>query len=182
MAPSADPREARVAGSRHPGGCSLVPNLRLSGPPPSRLITATRQLVQAVCAEVLGDLDTGYQVAMAAHELMENLAQHSCGGDMEFEVSLRHGEKQDYICIRTRNRATAQKLADLNDTLNTVEAAADPFETYVQFLHRSSARAGGSGLGFARMRAEGDMTLNHVICGDQVTVFAELPVQSRRTA
>ncbi len=156
--------------------------MRLSRPPPVRLVAATRRLVQAVCDEVLADPDTGCQVAMAAHELLENLAKHASSGAMEFEVTLVRRDGQDYVRIRTRNRATPTQLSDLSATLRAVETSVDPYRTYVQFLHRSATRVDGSGLGLARIRAEADMKITHSICGDEVTLFAELPVESRRTA
>ncbi len=145
-----------------------------------RVIAATRQFVQNVYDDLLGDPDTSSKVALAAHELLENLAKYASGGDMDLEVSIVRHDNQDFVRIRTRNQAAPEQLAALTHTLDEIRAAQDPLATYIDFIARTAECDVGSGLGLARIRVEADMSLQYDISGSEVTVLAETPVPARQ--
>ena len=158
---------------------SIRASLRLDGPPPARVIAATRQFLQSIYEDLLDDPDTSSRVALAAHELLENLAKYSSGGDMDLEVSIVRRDQQDFVRIRTRNRSSPEQLAALTRTLDEIRAARDPLSGYLDFIARSAQSDLGSGLGLARIRAEADMSLQYDITGTEVTVVAETSVPTR---
>jgi len=137
-----------------------------------RMITSTRQYVEELC-EPLAGADAGSQVAMVVHELMENLAKYAEGGSMRLEVEvLPHGS--DYqVRITASNRANPERLDALEQILQDIANSDDPHATYLRFIHASVERNVGSGLGLARIRAEGNMEIGYTRSGNEITIRAE---------
>jgi hypothetical protein len=128
---------------------------------------------------VLDDADATSRVAMAAHELMENVAKYSSGGEGSVEVELSQRNGQSYVQVSTKNRASAEQRATLQQLIAELSGAADPVAYYDAVIAKS-ARSRGSGLGLARIRAEGKMDVGLSIEGDEVTICAEGSVPPRR--
>jgi hypothetical protein len=158
---------------------AIATSLVLDGPPSGRVIGSTRRFVQEICGGLLGDEEVSSRVALATHELLENVAKYSSGGPIGLDVELRERSGQSMIRIRTSNRARPDKLAELRRVLETVTDSADPFATYLDFIAKSSELEEGSGLGLARIRAEADMNLHYTVEGDLVTLVAETPAPPR---
>ena len=53
-----------------------------------------------------------------------------------------------------------------------MKAAEDPMEHYCSVMRRNAKRQDGSGLGLARIRAEAEMTLDHEVDDELVTIIA----------
>lgn len=154
---------------------AALTSLQLNGPPAIRLISSTRRFVQDLCATLV-DPETSSRVALAAHELMENLAKHSNAGptDLTIEVGEVRGETR--ILLRTSNRATPQQRDELERMLKLVCSGEEPMTMYLSVIADSLQREEGSGLGLARIRAEAGMDLTYSIAGDEVTIAAETGV------
>jgi hypothetical protein len=142
------------------------------------VIETTREFVRGVYDVLLGDSDLSWRVAMATHELLENLDKYASAGFREFEIGLVERNGQRFVRIRTTNRSTPERLAVLRSVLNEVGGSSDPFRTYIEYMVRSSKSRSKSGLGLARIRAEARMEIRHVISGNQVTITAESPAES----
>jgi hypothetical protein len=82
------------------------------------------------------------------------------------------------VSIRTRNRAAPEQVEALRRTLERVSQAPDPVAVYDELVRTSPERP-GSGLGFARIRAEAEMHLEYSVNDDEVTIVAEsmMPVR-----
>jgi hypothetical protein len=151
--------------------------LCLNRPPAICLIRSTRSYIQEFCRQ-LASPDTSSRVALAAHELLENLAQHASAGPMRIDVDIVEHDGCDYLRIQTSNRAEPKQLDRLVDVLREVTEAPEAWPMYLRFIARTAEQSEGSGLGLARIRAEADMQIGYAISGDHVTICAETPVSA----
>jgi hypothetical protein len=142
-----------------------------------RLIWRTSRYVRDFYGNVLADPDACARVMLTAHELLENAAKYSADGHGQLEVELVEHDGQPYVRIATSNLASPDRLAELRRFFDESGRTPDPIALYDQMIARTAQRTDGSGLGLARIRAEGEMTLSHVINGDTVTIVAETPVR-----
>jgi hypothetical protein len=159
-----------------PSACAAI---RFDYRPRVRLIASTRALVTDLCDQLLDDADATARVAMAAHELMENVAKYSSGGEGSVEVELSKRNGQSYVQVSTKNRASAEQRETLRQLIGELSRAVDPIAYYDSVIVKS-LRSKGSGLGLARIRAEGKMDVQLSIEGDEVTVSAQASVAARR--
>ena len=60
--------------------------------------------------------------------------------------------------------------------------AKDPAQHYDSLIRASAPKAEGSGLGLARLRAEGELTVDYSIDGDQLTITVHASVEPRKGA
>jgi hypothetical protein len=153
--------------------------IRLEFVPDTRLIWRTSRYVRDFYGTVLADPDACARVMLAAHELMENAAKYSSDGAACLEVELLERDGQAFVQVRTCNRATPDRLAELARFFDESGRTPDPVALYDQMIARTAERADGSGLGLARIRAEGEMALRHSVAGDRVTLVAETAVRLR---
>lgn len=153
--------------------------LRLDFRHRKELPSTTRRYLFDVLKRVLGNEEDANRLAMAAHELIENLVKYSNDAASSLEVDFKELDGATHVAVRTRNSVAPERLRDLEDTLATVAKAPDPVALYDKLLASSPHRE-GSGLGLARIRAEADMTLSYVVDGEEVTILAESIVLVRR--
>ena len=158
-----------------PCACAAI---RFDYRPRVRLIASTRTLVADLCEQLLEDADATSRVAMAAHELMENVAKYSSGGEGSVEVELSQRDGENFVQVSTKNRASPEQRQMLEHLIGELRNAADPVAYYDAVIAKS-ARSKGSGLGLARIRAEGKMDVALSIEGDEVTVSAQGAVALR---
>jgi hypothetical protein len=153
-------------------------SIQLHRPPPAVLASSVRQLLSAICQELL-DPDERQSVAMAAHELIENIVKYSADGMRSFEVVLTTRGDQAWVRIRTQNNTVPEHRDDLRRIVEQVSRASDPVAIYDEMIEASPRRE-GSGLGLARIRAEAGMDVACSVEGTQITVIAERRVSIRR--
>ena len=158
-----------------PSACAAI---RFDYRPRVRLIASTRALVTDLCEQLLDDADATSRVAMTAHELMENVAKYSSGGEGSVEVELSERNGQSYVQVSTKNRASAEQRETLRNVIGELRRALDPIAYYDAVIAKS-ARSKGSGLGLARIRAEGKMDVDLSIDGDEVTISAQASLAVR---
>jgi hypothetical protein len=155
------------------------PAIRLDFEPRGKLISSTSKFVKDFYDPLLVDPDTTSRIVLTAHELLENTAKYASDGVTRMQVALAEREGQIYVQIETRNRAVPHRLVELLTFLDEIRDADDPLALYYRFIARSATRSEGSGLGLARIRAEGEMSLAYAVDGDEVTIVAETPVELR---
>jgi hypothetical protein len=153
--------------------------IRLDFVPDMRLIWRTSRYVRDFYGNVLADPDACARVMLAAHEMLENAAKYSTDGQGCLEVEVVERAGQCFVQIRTRNRAAPESLTELRRFFDESGRVADATALYDQMIARTAQRTEGSGLGLARIRAEGEMTLDYSIAGDEVTLVAETAVRLR---
>jgi hypothetical protein len=147
-----------------------------------RVISATSRFVQDFYEGLLADPDLTSRVALTTHELLENTAKYSSDGVTHMQVAVSERGGQSYVQIRTRNRVTPDRLAELTQFIDEISAATDPVALYYEFIARTAQRPEGSGLGLARIRAEGEMELAYTIEEDEVTIVAEASAQLKEAS
>jgi anti-sigma regulatory factor (Ser/Thr protein kinase) len=146
--------------------------------PAMRLVSRTRQYLDAFYGELLSDPDETYRLTLTVHELLENLVKYSVESRSQLLVGLREDAGQTYARVETRNSSSPQRIADLQQLLEGFSTAPDAITAYDALL-ASSIDRDGSGLGLARIRAEAGMRLECDISGNEVTIRAEIPVYSQ---
>jgi hypothetical protein len=130
--------------------------IRLDFVPEVRLIWRTSRYVRDFYGNVLADPDACARVMLTAHELLENAAKYSTDGFGHLEIDLHERDGQAYVQVKIRNRASAESLAELRRFFDENRRIPDPIALYDQMIARAAQRAEGSGLGLARIRAEGE--------------------------
>jgi hypothetical protein len=151
--------------------------MRLAFRPGIELISCTRRFVSDLLNAVLTDPDASSRVAMTIHELLENVFKYSLDGRADVDIALGDRAEQKVVQIRATNRASEDRLLDLRHRIDALRGADDPVKFYYRTIAETAMRLKGSGLGLARIRAEGKMDLSYVITGDQITILAETPVE-----
>jgi hypothetical protein len=141
-----------------------------------KIVSTTSRFVRDFYDGLLADPDATSRVVLTAHELLENTSKYASDGLTHMQVAVAEREGQSYVQIQTRNRATPDRLTELRRFLDEITSATDPIALYYRFIARSAERVEGSGLGLARIRAEGEMELAYEVDGDEVTIVAEAPV------
>ena len=146
--------------------------------PNLELISLVRRFVSDFYDHLLIDPDATSRVALATHELLENAMGYSTSGETTLRIEIRdHDARQDQLVIRIRNRTTQQHIGDIRLLFEEMGANSDPLAFYQTLLVRNAKRQNGSGLGLARIRAEGEMALSCEVDGDEVWVIAKTLVQ-----
>jgi len=146
--------------------------LRLAFCPSTSLVSAISRLVSDFCRQGLSDLDISSRFHMAAHELAENMTKYSSGSAVSLEVELSEHAGAHLLTLRTKNRASSERLVEVAQRLAEIHAAADPAQLYDRLIEETAPLEGVSGLGLARIRAEG-LDFNYEICGDELTLIVQ---------
>jgi hypothetical protein len=153
--------------------------IQLDFSPEVPLISRTSKYVCDFYRNVLVDPDASARVMLAAHELLENSTKYSSDGEGHLQIELGEKDGQNVVRIRSSNRALPDQLAELKQFFEESRLCADSLALYDRMIARTAERTEGSGLGLARIRAEGEMELSYSVEGDEVTIMAEAPVQVR---
>jgi hypothetical protein len=145
----------------------------LSIDPNPRFVSVVRRFVEATFDRLLGDPDVVFRAAMTAHELMENAAKYSLGSKALLRVSCQREGSEAVVSIYLANETTVDHIDRLRERIVALTSAPDPF-AYYQRLMRQTARSTSdeSGLGLARIRAEGEMSLVLDVRGTTVGLHA----------
>jgi hypothetical protein len=158
----------------------VVASLRWSSPPPVGLVSRVREFLSAIYQDLL-EPDEVEDVAMTAHELLENVLKYSSDGASSFEAELYDRGGQTYARLQTTNNGNVEQLAELQRLVERIGAAADPIALYDELIATSSQR-NGSGLGLARVRAEAGMSIACAVDDRQICLVAERSLSIRRVA
>jgi len=156
----------------------VAATLRWNVPLPEALASRVREMLFSIANELL-DRDEAHSIAMTGHELLENVVKYSTVGTSSFELQIVERGGEGHVCLLTRNHTTKEHGNNARQLVQRIAAASDPLALYEELVAGSPLRK-GSGLGLARLRAEGDM---HVACteeADVVSLVAEKRVTLRR--
>jgi two-component sensor histidine kinase len=152
--------------------------LRVALVPDTSGISLAHHAVDDLSRRILKDQDLGWRVAMVAHELLDNARRHGAGGTAELSVEIDVTEDGHVANMRVRSRSTPAQIELLRTTLAEVQGAADAWSYYLRVAQKTAGQKDGSGLGLARIRAEGEMALSATFeADDYVSVCAELRVE-----
>lgn len=154
------------------------PRLSVGFPPRKAFVSSSLGLISDFCHEYLRDADVISRILLAAHELLENLVKYATEEPVRLELVLERQARGANIRIITYNRCREDQLAALRRTLEALTQAMDPISYYDEKIRASARQTHGSGLGLARIRAEGEMIVGYAIDGNAATIYADLPVEA----
>jgi hypothetical protein len=159
--------------SMGPNGLKL--ELRLDTHP--LLVSPARRFVEEALEKASTDADFVSRVAMTAHELLENAAKYSHDGKADLAVIMpaRSGTSRQ-LMLRLSNTASPLHLERLRTMFAQLDGCSDPLIFYLDLMRRNAHETANSGLGLARIRAEGEMSLALTVDGERVTIVAHVSV------
>ena len=151
-----------------PEGSTLRLGLQIQ--PRSRMVSIVRRFVEESFAKLVGDSEAVFRVSLAVHELLENAAKYAVGDKTGLSV---HFESNGAAArIRLTNQTTPEHIARLRACIDEIQGSAEPFVLYQTLMRRTFGVQDESGLGLARIRAEGELDLSLEIEGSMVTITA----------
>ena len=141
------------------GALQANANVELNFRPNVQLVSVVRRFVSEFYQRSLGDPDGSSRVALATHELLENAVKYSKDGETTIRIEVAASGSPRTVTILLRNRAEDSHIAAIREIVDGVAAAKDAFAYYQQLLLAKAKRREGSGLGLARICAEGEMAI-----------------------
>jgi hypothetical protein len=169
--------------AQSPGTATLPPalmraSIRLSIRPAGAIASRVRELLTVVYGDFL-EPDETQSIAMAAHELLENVVKYGGDGESSFEVDVVDHDDGVSVRLKTTNLAAPEHIDELRGLVDRIRDTLDPVGLYDELIASSVHRA-GSGLGLARIRAEGGMDLACSVELGRIAIVAERRVSIRR--
>jgi hypothetical protein len=155
-------------------------NFELNLEPNPRMVSVVRRFVEETFEKLVGDPEAIFRVSMTAHELLENGAKYAVGRRVQLRVLLEElegGGASAHIALS--NETTPEHVERLKLRIAEITRAEDPFAHYQTLMRHSSKLRDESGLGLARIRAEGEMNLGLEVDGQRVTIVAQARVPER---
>lgn len=148
-----------------------------------RIVSITRRFVEQAMEKLVDDADAVFRVAMAAHELLENAAKYAENRQaclaLRLEASSSGGRQAVLTMMNQTSLAHIERLRQNFAEMNTRD---DPYDYYFELMRRNPSDISVSGLGLARIRAEGEMKLAFDTVGTQVFIRATAEIPERRPA
>jgi anti-sigma regulatory factor (Ser/Thr protein kinase) len=131
-----------------------------------------RRFVESFCAAACPGADREEQLALAAHELVQNAIAHASTPGVELRLEVDRDAKR--VRVSVSNAARAEQVQTLRDRIDEARAQGDALQAYLAALHRDPEARGGIGL--SRVRFESSLDLDLAVDGDRVTVHASGPL------
>lgn len=145
-------------------------SFRLQIQPEPRMVSIVRRFVEESFEKLVGDPDAVFRVSLAVHELLENAAKYGIGEKTGLSV---HFEATGHSAsIRLTNQTTPEHIKRLRTCVGEIQASSKPNEHYQTLMRRTFGIREESGLGLARIRAEGELDLALEVDGSMVTIVA----------
>ncbi len=148
------------------------PYLEICFRPTVETVNEARRMVAALYQPLLGDPDFASRIALTAHELLENALKYSIDGTTVIRVELSRREGAHKVKVETRNGLSTERRAGLDEVFSEMREAPNADAYYQYAMRRTRSMRHGSGLGLARIWAEGEMAISHSYDGDQVRITA----------
>ncbi len=135
-------------------------------------VDAVREFCSFFARATFDDREVGQRVGLVVHELVENAIRY--GNDAELELRVEHWESE--LGVVVANTTTEERADELGRIFRILHEM-DPENAYVDAVKASASRpAGLSGIGLARVRHEGRVSLELAREPGRVTVTARGPL------
>ena len=155
------------------------PYMELNFRPNVQLVSVVRRFVSEFYQRFLSDADGTSRVALATHELLENAVKYSKDGETTIRIEMT-SDTPKQVKIVLRNRADEKNIAAMREIIDGVANADDAFGFYQKLIVAKAKRKDGSGLGLARICAEGEMTIKYSLEGDLAIIEATTTMEDKR--
>lgn len=144
-----------------------------------RLVSVTRRFVEEALERAVDDPDITARLSMAAHELLENAAKYAVDrrGLLKVVVEPRNGGAR--AVVQLTNVTTPAHVERLKNSFAEMSSSDDAFTLYAELMKRNARDRDVSGLGLARIWAEGEMNLALETRDENVTIMASAVVDER---
>jgi two-component sensor histidine kinase len=152
----------------------------LSLEPNPRMVSVVRRFVEEAFERATMDPDLIFRVAMTSHELLENASKYAVGGAATLRASLQPQESGLRIEVALTNETTSAHIERLRDRIGVLRGSKDPVRQYQALMRLNLEARDESGLGLARIRAEGEMNLELQVQDETVTIVASADVGRTR--
>jgi hypothetical protein len=105
-------------------------------------------------------------------------------GSARVDIALEQRCREIFLRIETTNSAPQRDIERAVGLLNDLRDADDPVAYYDQLILSVAPvrEPGVSGLGLARIRAEGELELDYRVEGDALTIAVEAPLGALEAA
>ena len=161
-----------------PAAASNNPRFELTFAPTVILVSVVRNFIHDFYQRVIGKEATE-RIAMATHELLENALRYSAEDGATLKVEVEQHPNVDHVTIRIRNRPSEAHVGPLKEALAKMNEIPDPDLHYLMVMRESWRRKDTSGLGLARLRAEGGMRLSLELEGEYVCIVAQCDLEKQ---
>ncbi len=148
----------------------VVLHLRLD--PSWVFVDDIRRFVESFCAAACPGAEREEQLALAAHELVQNAISYASRPGVELRLSLDRDAKRVHVTVS--NAVTPDQAKILRDRVAAMTAKADPLEGYLAAMHENPEGRGGIGLHRIRFEAALELEVTHD--DGRVTVHAHGPL------
>jgi anti-sigma regulatory factor (Ser/Thr protein kinase) len=137
------------------------------------LVSVVRRFVSEFYARFLSDPDGTSRVALATHELLENAVKYSKDGETTIRIEVEPPASKEPKTVRVilRNRAELANIAAIREIVDGIAKAEDAFAFYQKLIAHKAKTKGDSGLGLARICAEGEMNVTYEVVDGDVTII-----------
>lgn len=136
--------------------------------PNVQLVSVVRRFVTEFYQRFLSDPDGTSRVALATHELLENAVKYSKDGQTTIRIEVEQS-KPKIVRIVLRNRAEPANIAAIREVLDGISQSTDAFDFYQKLIAAKAKNKEGSGLGLARICAEGEMKVTYQVFDNDTT-------------
>lgn len=124
------------------------------------------------------DADMESRLRIVVAELTENVGKYATGGKATVSVTIEQRDEQVYVRVETSNSAPERDIERAVALLSQIRDANDRVFYYDQLVKSVAPTRvpGVSGLGIARIAAEGQLGLDYRVEGDVLTIRVETPI------
>lgn len=146
--------------------------------PPNSFVQNTIAWLTEFSQLTVRDLDTASRVRIAVAELTENVVKYGQRQGARVDVSLEQRHCGLYLIVETTNSAPERHIERAVELLTEIRDSKDPVAFYDQLILAVAPthEVGVSGLGLARIRAEGELQVDFRLDGEMLTIIAEMPI------
>jgi hypothetical protein len=157
-------------------------SIQLAFEPSPRFVKRIVQWLTDFCRMTLEDVELVSRLHLAAHELVENIVKYGVSETVRLDLEVNRVDDALVLRLRTTNAAAPERLANAVRILQGLRDAEDPVAYYDQLVKESAPKEGVSGLGLARIRAEGDLDLDFEVKNNELSILLETRVREGKRA
>ncbi|HET8539599.1 MAG TPA: ATP-binding protein [Anaeromyxobacter sp.] len=132
-----------------------------------------RRFVESFCAAACPGAEREQQLALAAHELVQNAISWASEPGVDLRLAVDREARR--VRVSVSNVTRPEQLEVLRERLAAIAAYPDPLDAYVAAMREDPGRRGG--LGLPRVRYEAALELEVTHEDDRVTVHAHGPLE-----